>query len=116
MKNLWLLVLLMPSLAYADEPPPGIFTYLYSMGLMLPYVIFSIGLSFYLAVKHKYRNKSLVIKHTIWGIFILVIGLIIIYLDPVEKPFLIDVIYVFFAAVVAIILPSLLRFLSRYRL
>jgi peptidoglycan/LPS O-acetylase OafA/YrhL len=114
-KLILFLLLLIPSLARADEPPDGIFTYLYSMGLLLPYTIFSIGLSIYLAVKHKYRNKSLVIKHTVWGVFILALALIIFFFDPVSKPFLIDVVYVFIAAVVAIILPALLRLLSRYK-
>ncbi len=115
MKKLAFLLLLIPTLARAEEPPAGIFTYLYSMGLLLPYVIFSIGLSIYLAVKGKYQSKLLAVKHVCWGLFMLGLGLVIFYLNPVEKPFLIDVLYVIYAAIVAIILPILLHAFTRLK-
>jgi hypothetical protein len=114
-KNLILfLLLLTPTIARAEEPPVGIFTYLYTMGLLLPYVIFSIGLSFYLAIKNKYQSKLLAIKHTCWGLFISALGLIIFYLNPVENPFLKDVVYVFIAALIAIILPGVFHAVTRF--
>jgi hypothetical protein len=114
-KNLILfLLLLTPTIARAEEPPVGIFTYLYTMGLLLPYVIFSIGLSFYLAIKNKYQSKLLAIKHTCWGLFISALGLIIFYLNPVENPFLKDVVYVFIAALIAIILPGIFHAVTRF--
>jgi hypothetical protein len=113
LKKLSLFFALIPTFAYAEEPPPGVFTYLYAMSVTAPFIFINLAFIIYFLAKKRYRVKSLAAKQACIGLVFLNAGLIILLLNPIGAPYLADVVRVYMATFAVSMLPLLLHYLTQ---